>query len=188
MRIKHTVFFGIVVSMFLGFATPASALDAFLMIGDRKPYVKGGSTHQVYKDWIDVLSFKWGHENVRGGAGARGGAGVQFQALQIEKWFDSASPFLAAAVAKGDRFPRAVLHIMREGQNSPPIATIELIDVTVVSYDATGTSSQHATAPLEQVQLRFSQIFWYSLAPGATGSKPAIIRRGWDLNKNQGLK
>lgn len=85
-----------------------AAFDAYLQIAS----IKGASTEDKHKDWIEVKSFSWGagQSSTMKSAGSGGGAGkVTFHEFTITKNADAASPKLAQFVSTGKHIPKMVL-------------------------------------------------------------------------------
>ena len=91
------------------------AADNFLQIKG----IKGESTDDKHKDWIEVLSYNWGVSQMASSTqSSSGGGAVQradFQDLSIVKIMDSASPLLFLACATGDHIDEVVLELCRSG-------------------------------------------------------------------------
>ena len=69
--------------------------------------IKGESTDDKHKDWIEILSFNWGVSQMASASQSTSGGGTSqraaFQDLSIVKMMDSASPLLFKACAKALR-------------------------------------------------------------------------------------
>lgn len=103
-----------------------------------------------------VLSWQWGESNstttsIGGGSGA---GRVSFQGLNVTKNFDTCSPALALATARGTHVPKIVL--TQYDKNSNLMITVQLEDVSVQSYQIGGVQS--GATPTEQVNFGFAKI------------------------------
>ncbi len=102
-----------------------AAVDTFLWIDG----VKGGSTDDKHKDWIEIQSFDTGTLQNRAMA-ERAGRPVTHEPLVITREVDAASPKLRAFCASGKHFPAMNLDVVSGGRT----LHYRLTDVTVNSY------------------------------------------------------
>ena len=133
------------------------AVDMFLKIGsikgetNDKEFVKGTPA-------IDVLAWSWGVTNSgtthQGGGGGAGKA--NFQDLSLTKYMDSASHALLDAVATGEHFDTASLHIRKAGKTQQEYITIEMKEVMVTSVSSGGSGGEDRLT--ENVTLNFAAV------------------------------
>ena len=164
-------------------ATLAGALEAraasdYLLKLDG---IKGESTDDRHKEWIDVLSWSWGVAQVAGngsGSGARAGKSCPSD-LVLTKFVDSATPPLIAGAAGGTVIPNAILIGMKQGREQQEYLKIELKNVFVSSVHTGGSSG--GSVPVDSVSLRFSSMtvsYYPQRADGSLGTPVVASLQG----------
>ncbi len=141
----------------VGISAPTSwaAVDMFMKIDG----VKGESTDNKHREWIDVVSFSWGCSQPGGGSSS-GGGGRSVQDLTVVKNLDKSSPKLALACANGQTIPAVTLELVvpPEDPASPEGITrymkYVMRDVLISSVRPGGTVGGESL-PLEEVSLNF---------------------------------
>jgi type VI secretion system secreted protein Hcp len=87
--------------------------NAFLRIDG----IKGESTDDRHREWIEILSFSWGCSQQAGasqvGSGGRSSGRTDFADLAIVKPLDAATPLLFKACAKGEHIKEVVGETIR---------------------------------------------------------------------------
>lgn len=136
-------------------ATAAAPSNLRWFLDIASPEIKGESTVPTNKRWIEVISYGFHIDRDSGSYGIMG-------PLTIVKGFDTASPFIASAVFKGERFPEIVLEgrsisasvnnlvlrIVLEGKSTNP-------RITAVDTD------QSAGEFIEKISIdEFDRIIW----------------------------
>ena len=150
---KGLVAAGIVAASVASSTSVVSASDMFLKIGD----IKGESTDDKHKDWIEVLSWSWGTST--GTAKTRKGT-VPAQCVQdlvLQKYVDSSSPQLIMNGVLGQAAKEATLVMRKAGKEQQEFLVIKMQDVLVSSYQ-TGASSSNEAQLTDQITLHFSSI------------------------------
>lgn len=129
------------------------AVDMFLKIDN----IKGESTDDRHKDWIEVESFSWGAtQSARHHGGGGAGAGkVSMQDFHFVQRVNSASPVLMEAACKGEHFSNATLSVRKAGGKQEDYLVIKLSDVLVSGFQSGGSSGD---LPMEQISLNFSKV------------------------------
>jgi type VI secretion system secreted protein Hcp len=87
--------------------------------------IRGESTDDKHKDWIEVLSFSWGAAQTSSAAATHGD-------LIITKAVDRSSPKLAECLTKGSGFPEVIIDTPQTG-GKPGYVTYTLKNVKIVS-------------------------------------------------------
>ncbi len=160
------------------------ASDAYIKIGD----IKGESTDDKHKDWIEIESFSSALAQQGGG----GGSGTGFQTagrvdisdLQFTKEMDKATPKLIEACCKASPIKEVEIHFVAAADNPHNYMVYKLKDAIVsnVSHSASMGGGQR---PSEAFGLRFSEIEWTYTGVDDTGKAQTPIRTGWSLKENK---
>jgi type VI secretion system secreted protein Hcp len=133
-------------------------MAGYLKIGD----IKGESTDEGHKDWINLLSVS---SNITRpmGAGASGStrqrSSATFGDVVCVKEVDASTPKLQAAIADGTNFPKVNIDLCTsaEGGKRIPYLMWELKSSRVTSYSVSG-STDGSMVPTEQLSLNFEEI------------------------------
>lgn len=133
------------------------AVDMFLKIDT----VKGETQDKQFKQGtpaIDVLAWGFGISN-SGTAHLGGGAGSgksNFQDITITKYVDSSTHALMKAVATGEHFKSASLHIRKAGKEQQEYITFELKEVLITNVTQGGSGGEDRLT--ESISLNFAEI------------------------------
>ncbi len=153
--------------------------DYFLKIDG----IPGESTNSRHHGEIDLVSFSFGLQSGTGHTPGVGTGKVAFQDLHFTARINKASPKLFLACASGQRVKSAVLTGERSnGQKFEKFLEVDLRDVLVSSYQASGHQGQEP--PTDEVSLGFRTIKFtdISFTPGGTAGHTEAA--GWDLATN----
>lgn len=150
---KGLVAAGLVAASVASSTSIVSASDIFLKIGD----IKGESTDDKHKDWIEVLSWSWGTSAGTGKTRKGTAPAICIADLVLTKNVDSSSPQLIMNGVLGQAAKEATLVMRKAGKGQQEFLIIKMNDVLVSSYQ-TGGSSQSEAQLLDQVVLHFSSI------------------------------
>ncbi|PIE83137.1 MAG: type VI secretion system tube protein Hcp [Candidatus Contendobacter odensis] len=157
--------------------------DQFLKIGD----VKGECKDSAYKEWIEVLSWSWG-ANQLGTASHGTGLGsskVNLQDFSFTMHFCSASPELLLSCCSGHHYPEATL-VMRKptGKDGGQQKFLEFKfkDVLVSSYQTGGVGDD---LPVESLTLNFTNVTQEYFAQDEKGTTKSAGKAGWDVKTNK---
>jgi type VI secretion system secreted protein Hcp len=97
------------------------AMDAYLQIGD----IKGDSTDDKHKSWIEVSNVDWNVTQPRAStvstAGGHTSARADLSEIGFTKLADIASPLLFQHCAMGKTIPKAVFEFYRADGDGKPI-------------------------------------------------------------------
>jgi len=158
------------------------AADNFLKIEG----VKGESTDDKHKDWIEVLSYNWGVSQLASATKSSAGGGTvqraDFQDLSIVKIVDSATPLLFLSCAKGDHIDSVTLELCRAGGDKLKYMEYKLFNVIVSSVSIGGGGGSE---PTESVTFNYGKITVnYTKQARKGGGAAGNVEAGWDLEKN----
>lgn len=148
--------------------------------------IKGESTDDKHKDWIEVESFSHGlSQPVSGasGTGGRAAARADFQSFVITKSVDKASPDLNLYCAQGKHIPKLELEVCQETGEKVCYLKYEFENAMVQSVNASGGGSQRA---MESVAFAYDKIAWTYTAvkdDGSAGDKVGPKKWNLELNK-----
>jgi len=150
---------------------------AYLKIGD----IKGESTDNAHKEWIDVLSWSWGMSRESGTGG--GGAGkATFQDIHITKELDKSTPLLMQACASGEAIPSAEITLTRGSGNPVEYIHITMRDILVSSVSTGGSSGEDRLT--ENMTLNFSHIRIEYTPQNDDGSPGEPTEFSWNIAEN----
>ena len=150
---KGLVAAGLVAASMVSTTSAVSASDMFLKIGN----IKGESTDDKHKDWIEVLSWSWG-TSPNTGKTKRGTVAPQcINDLVLTKYVDSSSPELIMNAVLGQAAKDATLTMRKAGKDQQEFLIIKMQDVLVSSYQ-TGANSSNEAQLTDAITLHFSSI------------------------------
>jgi type VI secretion system secreted protein Hcp len=148
--------------------------------------IKGESTDDAHKDWVEVLSFAHRlSQPVSGpsGTGGRAAARADFDAITVTKLVDKASVDLNLYCAQGKHIAKLVLEVCQESGEKVCVWKYELENVMVSSVSVGGGGSDR---PSEQVCFVYDIISWTYNAvknDGSSGDKAGPKK--WNLQTNK---
>lgn len=159
------------------------ASDVYLQIEG----VKGESTDDKHKDWIELVSADWGvRQPTSCTVSTSGGHTIgraEFDPISCAKVLDLSSPKLMELAAAGKTIPKAKLHFVR-ADGSGPITyyEIDLENVLIASdkksYAGAGLLHQTFSLHFTKIKEKYVQ----QKVGGGTGGNAAS---GWDLAANK---
>ncbi|MBI5556205.1 MAG: type VI secretion system tube protein Hcp [Deltaproteobacteria bacterium] len=157
--------------------------DMFINIKD----IKGESTDDKHKEWIEVLSYNWGVSQMASGSQSTAGGGstqrADFQDLSIVKALDSASPLLFKACASGQHIGEVKLELCRAGGDKLLYMEYKLTNVIISSVSVGGGGGD---VPSESVTFNYGKIEQtYTKQKRADGKGGGNVPAGWDLEANK---
>ncbi len=165
------------------------AFDCFLKVNGCN--VKGESTDDKHKEWIEILSFSWGVSQAGSGSASSGGSlsaeRADFQDFSIVKALDNASPQLYLACAKGIHLDDVELELCRAGGDKEKYMSYKMEDVLVSSTRPGGSAQGGEALPLEEVSFVYGKITWeYTYTDPHGGGGGGANPTHWDLKTNTG--
>ena len=165
------------------------AFDAYIQIQG----IKGDSTDDKHKDWIEVISYNHAIQQITGGSssaqGAFAGGKSDHADFSIVKMLDSASPLLAKYCCDATPIPEIVFELCRAMGDKTVFMKYTMKDAIVSSTSPTGNANGDDAIPLEQVSFRYGEIHWeYTPTdPTGGGKTGAAVQAGWSPLKNKPL-
>ena len=133
-------------------------MAGYLKLGD----IKGESTDDGHKDWINLLSVSQSITRAMG-AGASGAtrhrSSATFGDVVCVKEVDASTPKLAEAIADGKHFDKVEIDLCTssEGGKRIPYLKWELKNVRVTSYSVSG-ATDGGQVPTEQLSFNYEEI------------------------------
>lgn len=133
-------------------------MAGYLQVGD----VKGESTDDGHKDWINLLSISSSITRPMG-AGASGStrhrSSATFGDVVCVKEVDASTPKLQEAIADGTNFKTVKIDLCTssEGGKRIPYIQYELTNARVSSYSVSG-ATDGSQPPTEQISFNFEEI------------------------------
>lgn len=160
------------------------AIDVYLEIDG----VKGESTDEAHKGWIECLSVDWAVTQPKSATASTSGGHTAERAnlseIGISKLADLASPLLFQLCACGKTLPKAKLEFMRADGNGEPIKYFEIQLHNVVICHMASSVSQ-GTILGESFGLKFSRIKVAYTQQKVGGGMLGCTMGGWDLSTNR---
>jgi type VI secretion system secreted protein Hcp len=160
------------------------ALDAYLQIEG----IKGESTDDKHKDWIEVFNVTGSvHQPRAATVSTAGGLTTGRAALSditFEKLADLASPVLHQHSAMGKTIPKAVFEFMRADGDGKPICYYKLTLENVMISGLTFNSGDSGSIK-EMVHLAYSKIKWEYVKQAIRGGIQGNTMGGWDCAANK---
>jgi type VI secretion system secreted protein Hcp len=159
------------------------AIDAYLKLGE----IKGESSDEKHKDWIECESVHWGLVQPRSATASTSGGHtaerVELSEIEFSKICDIASPILAQMCAQGKTIPKATFEFFRADGDGSRVKyyEVELENVLVGEI-------HQAVAPgvgmIDNVALKFSKVKWKYTQQKIAGGAGGNTAGGWNLTTN----
>jgi len=160
------------------------AIDVYLQIDG----IKGESSDERHKDWIECKSVSWGVEQPRSATASTGGGHTaercEHRDIVITKLADLASPILLQTCSAGRTIPKAKLEFMRADAQGERIKYFE-IELENVLIGAVSPSVDEGDILCEQVGFKFSKVRWKYTQQRVAGGAGGNTSGGWDLAANK---
>ncbi|HAV35497.1 MAG TPA: type VI secretion system tube protein Hcp [Massilia sp.] len=160
------------------------AIDVYLQIDG----IKGESTDDKHKDWIECTAVTWGVKQPRSATASTGGGHTaercEHEEVVIDKLADLSSPVLLQTCSAGKTIPKAKLEFMRADGQGERIKYFE-IELENVLIGAIKPKVEEGAIIQEKVGLKFSKIKWKYTQQKVTGGAGGNTSGGWDLAANK---
>lgn len=160
------------------------AADFYLQIDG----VKGESTDDRHKDWIECTSVHWSVTQPRSATASTGGGHTaercELSEINISKLVDTASPLLAQLCACGKTIPKAKLEMQRADGDGNPVKYFE-VELENVLIAHVAPSFAGGDFPSESLGLKFSKVRWKYAKQKIGGGGGGNTAGGWDLSSNR---
>jgi type VI secretion system secreted protein Hcp len=163
------------------------AFDAFLKIKG----IDGESQDGKHKDWIEILSYSFGANQMTAGSrssgGSAGGERVTLSDFSIVKALDKASPVLFEHCCNGKHIDEITLELCRATGDKTTYMSYKLKDVIVSSYRPGGSSQGGEPLPLEEVAFNPGRVdLEYTATDHKTGKAGGKVAKWWSVVENKG--
>ncbi|XYJ12060.1 Hcp family type VI secretion system effector [Telluria sp. B2] len=160
------------------------AIDVYLQIDG----IKGESTDDKHKDWIECLSVHWGIVQPRNSSSSSSGGHTTERAeltdIQISKLADLSSPILMQTCAAGKTIPKAKLEFMRADGQGERVKYFEIeLENILIGHVAPGIDPGEILN--ERVGLKFSKVKWKYTQQKVSGGSGGSTAGGWDCATNK---
>lgn len=166
------------------------AYDIFLKIKG----IKGDTTDDKHKEWIEVKSYRHKIEKSREGgvsseyySGRLDGelAGANHYDFEVLKKLDAASPVIFQYCHKNTHIPTVELELCRAMGDKTPFMRYTLGNVMITHVEANGEDNDDNALPMELVKFRYSKIDleYITTTPTKGGRKIANIMFSVDLGE-----
>lgn len=160
------------------------AIDVYLQIDG----IKGESTDDKHKDWIECVAVRWGILQPRSATASTGGGHTaeraDLKAVSFQKMADLSSPILMQHCAMGKTISKARFEFMRADGQGMPIKYFE-IELENVLIGGIEPSIEPGTILDEHVSLKFSKVKWRYTQQKIGGGAGGSTVGGWDLSTNR---
>jgi len=152
--------------------------------------IKGESTDDKHKEWIEMLSFSKGVTQeasaTKSTAGGGTSARANFPDFHFTKLMDAASPTLELYCASGQHIDEVKVELCRasgESEHKLVYMTYTMADVIISSYNVSGGDNMF---PVESLSLNFAKIEQeYKQQKREGGTAAGSVKSGWDLKANK---
>lgn len=159
------------------------AIDVYLHIEG----IKGESTDDKHKDWIECESVNWGITQPKSATASTGGGHTaeraELQDITFGKIADLSTPILLQTCAMGKTIPKAKFEFMRADGQGNPIKYFE-IELENVLIGAVNPGIETGSILAEHVSLKFSKVKWRYTQQKIAGGIGGSTVGGWDLATN----
>lgn len=162
----------------------AMAIDVYLQIDG----IKGESTDDKHKDWIECKSVSWSVEQPKSATASTGGGHTaercEHKDIVISKLADLASPVLLQTCSAGKTIPKARFEFMRADGQGERVKYFE-IEIENVLIGAVTPNVEEGDILGEHVGFKFSKVKWKYTQQKVTGGAGGNTSGGWDLAANR---
>lgn len=160
------------------------AIDVYLQIEG----IKGESTDDKHKDWIECLSVAWDMHQPRSATASTGGGHtaerVEHGDFIIQKLADLSSPVLMQTCSAGRTIPKAKIEFMRADGQGSRVKYFECVLQNVL-IGSVSPSVHEGSILTEHISLKFSKVVWTYTQQKVSGGAGGSTIGGWDLAANK---
>ena len=160
------------------------AIDVYLQIDG----IKGESTDDTHKDWIEVSSVSFGVLQPRSATASSAGGHTsercEHEDIVFSKLADLATPLLLEQCSMGKTIPKAKIDFMRADSDGKRVTyfNIELENVLISSVSPTVVEGNILK---ENLSLKYSQVKWKYVQQKISGGTGGNTAGGWNLSQNK---
>jgi type VI secretion system secreted protein Hcp len=170
----------------------AMLFDAHLFIGSDPsgpPKLKGESTHDKRKDWIEICGFRFEVEQQSSVAfgGGLGTGVVKVGDFSIVKKVDQATPSLYQSCCQGVHFDTVQVRVRKAGGTALDYLVYTFSSALITAVRTGGSSQGADVVPLEEVSFSFAKfkIDYYKQDAKGNNNPPGPFTGGWDIQKKE---
>jgi type VI secretion system secreted protein Hcp len=160
------------------------AIDVYLQIDG----IKGESTDDKHKDWIECKSVAWGVWQPKSATASTGGGHTaercEHTEISLAKLADLSTPVLLQTCSSGKTIPRAKFEFMRADGQGDRVKYFE-IEIENVLIGEVTPKVMEGDILTESVGLKFSKIKWKYTQQKVSGGAGGNTSGGWDLSTNK---
>nr|WP_315202698.1 type VI secretion system tube protein Hcp [uncultured Albidiferax sp.] len=160
------------------------AIDVYLQIDG----IKGESTDDKHKDWIECLSVNFGVLQPKSATASTGGGHTaercEHKEIVLTKLADLATPLLLQNSSSGKTIAKAKFEFLRADGKGERVKYFEIeIENLIISSDMPSVAEGNILT--EIVSLKYSQVKWKYTQQKIAGGAGGNTSGGWDLAKNK---
>jgi type VI secretion system secreted protein Hcp len=160
------------------------AIDVYLQIDG----IKGESTDDRHKDWIECQSVQWDVAQPKSATASTGGGHTaercEHSDIVFSKLADLASPILLQTCSQGKTIPKARFEFMRADGQGERVKYFE-IELENLLIGSVSESVGQGDILAEHVGLKFSKVKWKYTQQKIAGGAGGNTSGGWDLSTNK---
>lgn len=160
------------------------AIDAYLQIDG----IKGESTDDKHKDWIECLDVDFGVDQPRSPvastAGGHTSARAEFDEVAVSKLADLSTPVLLQHCAMGKTIPKAKFEFFRADGSGERVKYFEMALENVL-IGSVKPGLKPGVGMQEHLCLKFSKVTWKYTQQKISGGAGGSTAGGWDLSTNK---
>lgn len=158
----------ILVSLLFAFAGSSRAAVALVLHIDG---ITGSSTLNGHVNDMDCLQFGWSVTNFSGTP--------TFSGMQVQKFIDKASPYLALGTASGTTNTTAIVTAVNTGG----AVVYDMYKIVMTNVVITSDAPVVTNTLTETISLRFTDVQW-TYTPNSGGMPGTPVTTGWNLSSN----
>ncbi|QKE83194.1 type VI secretion system tube protein Hcp [Arthrobacter sp. NEB 688] len=140
--------------------------------------ITGDSTNERFRGSVELLALDWGVKAKRTTSGSGSSAGRPVAGdVRVATTASSASPVFLRYLASGRVLRRAVVHVVRTGENPVEAMSLTFTDVVVTGYEVMSGSG----LPVEVVAFAMNGVTETWTPQNADGTLGTPVSVTWDL-------
>ena len=149
--------------------------------------IKGESTDEDHKDWIEFDSFSLGVMNpvsMGSGQGSTATARASFEPFSCSKVMDASSPLLNYECAAGTIFEEVEIHLAMSLNGEQAVYQKYKFKKAAISNISVGGGE--GMKPQETLTMGYTEVEWIFTPHDHMGKKQADVIKSWSLATNKG--